>query len=128
MIEGRSGETPLFRLLCVLLLSATGGCSSTSTDFGQPLSITLTADRDVAVAGVDTVTFRYDAAGTDLVGIVLNFGDGQVDSLSAQGATTAGATREHLYSDPGTFFAVAEVLEAFGGSLADTVVIEVRSP
>jgi hypothetical protein len=128
MIEGTSGETHLFRLLGVLLFCAAGGCSSTSTDFGQPLSITLTADRDVAVAGVDTVTFRYDAAGTDLVGIVLDFGDGQVDSLSAQGATTAGATREHVYADPGTFFAVAEVLEAFGGSLADTVVIEVQSP
>jgi hypothetical protein len=128
MTERTTGAAPFLGLLGVLLLCWAGGCSSTSTDFGQPLSITLTADRDVAVAGADTVTFRYDAAGTDLVGIVLDFGDGQADSLSAQGATTAGATREHVYADPGTFFAVAEVIEAFGESLADTVVIEVQNP
>ncbi len=85
-------------------------------------------DKASGIAGVDGFTFRYDAAGRDLLGVVLNFGDGQADSLSTQGSTKAGATRSHIYELPGTYFAFARVLESFGAVLADTVMVEVRAP
>ena len=72
--------------------------------------------------------FHYEVTGTDLLGITLDFGDGQVDSLSAQGASRAGATRIHVYESAGTFSAHARAHEAFGAVRADTVVVEVRSP
>ena len=128
MFDRIEGLTILLCLMGVLLLWGVGACSSTTTDFGEPLSIALTVDRAVGVAGVDTFSFRYDATGTSLMGIVLEFGDGQADSLSAQGATSAGATRSHVYAVPGAFSAVATVLEAFGEARADTVVVEIQNP
>lgn len=121
---GFSTMIPL--LAGVLLLGL--GCSDSSIGGGNPLSITLTVDPVVGVAAVDTFTFQYDAEGTDLLGVVLDFGDGQVDSLSALGAVTAGATRLHVYEDPGTYSAIASVIEAVGATLADTVSVEVQLP
>lgn len=103
-------------------------CTDTSVGGGNPLSITLTVDPSVGTAAVDTFTFQYQAEGTDLLGVVLEFGDGQVDSLSALGAVTAGATRLHVYEDPGTYSAIASVIEAVGATLADTVSVEVQLP
>jgi hypothetical protein len=108
------------------LLLAGAGCTSTSTDSGEPLSITLTVDRTAGSAAVDTFTFQYSATGSELLGIVLDFGDGQVDSVAALGASRAGATRPHVYQTAGTFEAFARALEAFGSVLADTVVVEVQ--
>ena len=116
--------TPL--LAGVLLFGL--GCSDTSIGGGNPLSITLTVDPAVGAAAADTFTFQYEATGTDLLGVVLHFGDGQVDSLSALGAVTASATRLHTYEDPGTYSAIASAVEAVGGTLADTVSVEVQLP
>lgn len=110
------------------LLAVGMGCSSTSTDVGGVLSMTLTVDRTTGLAAVDTFSFHYEATGTELLGIVLDFGDGQVDSLSALGATRAGATRTHVYGSAGVFSASARVLDVLGVLRADTVVVEVQSP
>ena len=110
------------------LLAVASGCSSSSTDVGEPLSITLTVDRTTGLAAVDTFSFHYEATGTDILGVVLDFGDGQADSLSALGAARAGATRNHVYGSAVVFSASARVLEAFGDLLADTVVVEIESP
>jgi hypothetical protein len=115
-------------LLIAALLTVALGCSSSSTDAGEPLSITLTVDRTTGLAAVDTFSFHYEATGTDILGVVLDFGDGQADSLSALGAARAGATRNHVYGSAGVFSASARVLEAFGDLLADTVVVEIESP
>jgi hypothetical protein len=109
-------------------LTAAAGCSRTTTDVGEPLSITLTVDRTSGRAGVDAFTYHYEAAGTDLLGVVLDFGDGQVDSLAAQGAARAAATRSHVYASPGTYSAHARAMEAFGSVRADTVVVAVQAP
>ena len=108
------------------LLAGGMGCSSSSTDVGEPLSITLTVDRTTGLAAVDTFSFHYEATGTDILGVVLEFGDGQEDSLSALGAARAGATRNHVYGSAGVFSASARVLEALGALRADTVVVEVN--
>ncbi len=115
-------------LLAGTLLAVVTACSSSSTDAGGPLSITLTVDKTTGVAAVDTFSFHYEATGTDILGVVLEFGDGQADSLSALGAARAGATRTHVYGSAGVFSASARVLEAFGAVRADTVVVEIQSP
>ena len=101
-------------------------CSDSTADFGEPLSITLTVDRSSGTAGVDLFTFRYDASGSQLLGVVLEFGDGQADSVAGQGGSTARATRTHLYEIPGTYSANARVVEALGATLADTVVVQIQ--
>ena len=128
IIRGRISARYGFAALAVPVLFAASACSSTSTDVGGPLSIMLTVDRTSGRAGVDAFSFHYEATGTDLLGVVLEFGDGQVDSLAAFGAARAGATREHVYASPGTYLASARVQEAFGALRADTVQVEVQSP
>jgi len=124
-------KIPAYRSVAALaaaILAAAAGCSSASTDVGEPLSITLSVDRSSGAAAVDVFSFHYEATGTDLLGIVLEFGDGQADSLAAQGAARASATRSHVYETPGTYSASAWAHEALGATKADTVVVEVRSP
>jgi hypothetical protein len=98
------------------LVVCTSGCSSSSADFGGPLSITLTVDRTSGRATVDEFAFHYEASGTELLGVVLDFGDGQVDSLSAQGASRAGAIRIHVYELAGMFSATAREVPTQGRS------------
>ena len=118
---------PLGLVLLFLFLGPLS-CSTSTADVGKALSIELSVDRTSGVAGVDVFTFRYEASGQDLLGVVLEFGDGQADSLATLGSTTAGATRPHTYVDPGSYSAIARVLEAFGQLLADTVMVRVQTP
>jgi hypothetical protein len=118
----------LRRVAGFLPLSLCLACSSSSVEIGNPLTIELTVDRSTGVAGTDSFTFRYEATGKDLMGVVLAFGDGQADSLAARGATSAGATRTHVYDIPGSYAAFARAIESFGETLADTVLVEVQSP
>lgn len=124
----RDGHSAVVALLVGALLALGMGCTDTSTAIGGPLSITLTVDRATGLAGVDAFSFHLEATGTELLGIVLAFGDGQADSVSALGASSVGATRVHVYESPGTFSAVAHATESLGAVKADTVVVEVGVP
>lgn len=128
LIPGRTPARFGFAALAVSVVMAASACARTSTDVGEPLSITLTVDRTSGRAGLDTFSFHYEVAGTDLLGVVLDFGDGQVDSLAAMGAARAAATREHVYASPGTYSASAKAQEAFGNAKADTVTVVVQAP
>lgn len=125
---GGSRPAVLRSLAAFLPLSVVLACSSSSVEIGKPLAIELTVDRSIGVAAADTFTFRYEATGQNLLGVVLAFGDGQADSVAAQGATSAGAIRSHVYEFPGTYAAYARAIESFGEAMADTVVVEVQSP
>ena len=116
------------RLVLAGALTAAIGCSDSSTDIGESLSIVLTVDPSSGQAGADIFSFHYEATGTELLGIVLDFGDGDIDSLSAQGASSAAATRNHVYESVGVYSASALAFEALGASAADTVLVDVRSP
>jgi hypothetical protein len=112
--------------LAAMSLLGALGCSDTTVDIGNPLSISLTVDRTSGVAGVDTFTFQYSARGTGLLGVVLEFGDGQADSLATLGASEAGATRKHVYAEPGSYAASARAEEALGARRADTLMVQVQ--
>ncbi len=114
--------------LVLMALVGALACSGGSVEVGNPLTISLTVDRTVGTAAVDTFTFQYQATGTNLLGVVLEFGDGQADSLAGQGASSAGARRKHVYAEEGTYRAVARAEEAFGDEVSDTVLVEVRLP
>jgi hypothetical protein len=113
-------------VLSAALVAAGTACTDTSAGVGEPLTLRLTVDRTAGLAAVDTFTFQYEATGTDLLGVTLEFGDGQVDSLSTLGASSAAATRSHVYAAAGRYSAIARVIEALSSTLSDTVVVEVQ--
>ena len=108
----RMGAAFAQALLGGLLLLGIGACESTAGP-GYDTAVELSADR--TRAGVDEqITFRYDAQGRHLQGIVIAYGDGQADSILTYSAQTAGGNRVHRYQEPGTFAVRAEAIDASG--------------
>lgn len=111
--------------LCALVVAPLWlACSDVTFEGGGPLSITLSADQTAPTAG-GTVTFSYDAVGSILVGIILDYGDGTADSVAASGAQTAVGHLAHTYEAAGTFTAEATVLDNLQGSATAQVQIQV---
>ena len=127
MSNPESRRTGFLRLFCFLSLGAAFACSPAGTETGEPLSVELTVDRTSGEVGVDAFTFHLDATGRNLSSVVLEFGDGEGDSLAASGSTSAGMTRSHVYEAPGSYSAVARAVETSGEVLADTIVVTVQN-
>jgi len=92
----------------------------TACDWGattvRPTALILTVNRTSAPPG-QPFDFRYEAQGRSLAGLILDYGDGGLDSLGFSGAVTATGTRTHSYSAPGTYIVTGR-LEDFLGSTA----------
>ena len=120
------GARPLGRLvLPVLLAAAVVALASACEDdpFGSSLSVQLVGP-GTGVVG-EELTVRYDARGRSLVGVILAWGDGAVDSISTSGAQTAAGTRRHTYQMPGLFTVQARVEDALEGAKTAEVSIQV---
>ena len=76
--------------------------------------MTLEASHAAAQRG-DTVTFTVNATGNNLFGVVLEFGDSDVDQYATNGALTARVTFKHAYNAAGTFTVRAVVSDAIAG-------------
>jgi hypothetical protein len=101
-------------------LNACGDFSTTLRD----TKVTLTLDKTTAPR-TDSFRIRYEAEGRSLNRLILDYGDGVVDSLGLQGAVTATGFRFHRYQAPGQFL-VSGILEELGGvSVTETVSVTV---
>jgi hypothetical protein len=80
-----------------------------------PLEITLVADRTTAARG-DSILFTITAQGGTLLGIGIDWGDGQSLAIPTSGARTATTHQGHAYSESGTYNVLAEVTDAEAGS------------
>jgi hypothetical protein len=89
------------------------------------LTVSLQANTTVAVRG-DTVTFTVIAAGNNLFGVVMEYGDEATDRYATGGALSARVTFKHAYSDSGTFTARAVVSDAVAGDKDVTISIVVN--
>lgn len=98
------------RVSSMLVLVFLAGCGDFSTTI-RPTELTLTVDRAEAQPGQD-FEFYYQAQGRSMAGLILDYGDGAVDSLGFQGAVTATGRRSHSYENPGTYI-VSGTLEDF---------------
>lgn len=99
-------------------------CSSVTFVGGGDVSLTMTADPPSASTGQD-VTFSYDAVGSILVAIIMDYGDGTGDTLDTAGAQTASGRFVHAFETPGTFSVVGTIFDNLQGSASDTVVVQV---
>lgn len=102
-------------------------CSDVLFEGGGPLSITLSADKTTLVAG-DTVSFSYDAVGTILQGVIMQYGDGVSDSVSTSGAQTVQGHFVHVYPTAGTFTATATVYDGQQGTESAQATLQVSEP
>ncbi len=108
----------------VIALVVMGACREVTFEGGAPVSITLTSDRTTAKIGQDII-FDFDATGSILDGVTLEYGDGVADTVYASGAMTAHGQFLYAYASAGTFTAVGTAHDARQGPAMDTVIVQI---
>jgi PKD repeat protein len=111
---------PLSLSLAVALVS----CRQTTAP-PIAVSVSLVANTAVVPRG-DTVTFTVNAAGNNLVGVVIDYGDEAVDQYATGGALSARVTFKHVYSVAGNYTVRATVTDAISGEHEATVSVVVN--
>jgi PKD repeat protein len=115
----------LLTLAIVGIVGAAAGCLDDSITGTRPLSFTFTADQ-TTINALDVVRFDYTATGTQIVGVVADYGDGVADTAQAGGGTVStGGTFEHSFLAPGSFVVTGQV-QAANGTLTETITITVN--
>ena len=112
------------RLVLMLAIVGSVACRQSTAPPGE-VTVSLEVVPASALRG-DTVSFTVNAAGNNLVGIVVEFGDSEGDQYATSGALTARVTFKHAYSAVGTFSVRAIVTDAIGGEREATKSIVVN--
>ena len=71
------------------------------------------------------VVFEFRATGASLTRVVLDYGDGAVDSVEAFGASEASGSPTHAYAAPGTYRASASAVDAQRGTTMTAVTVTI---
>ena len=120
--ENMKATWPALALTTLMIVGS--ACLDDSITGTRPLSLSFTADPTSASVG-QTVTFRYAATGTRIQGVIVEYGDGSVDSVFTPGTVVeVEGVLQHEYEISGTFQSVGR-LETSQTFLADTVTIQV---
>ncbi len=103
-MERSTAQTrPRLALVAGMTLSAgLWGCNDITIPESRPTQITLEADHLQRPVGQE-FTFTYEGEGRNILGVVLLYGDGRMDSIPAFGSQTVGGRREHAYDTPGSY-------------------------
>jgi hypothetical protein len=116
-----------FAVLAVTLL-VTAACLDNSITGTRTLTIALTASA-TSVEIAETVTASVSATGTGLQGILIEWGDGVVDSLPLTGtAVSAQSNFDHEYQVVGSYTVVATAEDQSGGISDSTSVTVTAAP
>lgn len=107
-----------------IALVALMACRQTTEPPGEVV-VSLESSQATAQRG-DTVTFTVNAAGNNLFGVVVEFGDTGMDQYATNGALTARVTFKHAYESAGTFTVRAIVSDALAGNREATKSIVVN--
>lgn len=110
-------------LLCAICLLG-WGCSDTSFSLGGPLVLSISAVTPVAVT--DSLVVEFTIVGRNLLGLVVDYGDMQVDSVALLGAQTAGGRVRNLYAAPGQYTVTARVEDAVEGTVTEALVVTIN--
>jgi PKD repeat protein len=111
------------RALAVVVGVAAGwGCLDDSITGERPLTIQLTVAPASALV-TETVTATFEATGSGIQGVILDWGDGLVDSLVLSGRVVEAASDlDHIYGVSGTFTVTAIVEDQTGTDSASRTV------
>lgn len=110
--------------LGLTLLIATSACRQ-STEPPVPLTVSIQANTTVVPRG-DTVTFTVTAAGNNLFGAMIDYGDQTGDQYGTGGALSARITFKHAYDAAGTYTVTATVTDAVAGEREATIAVVVN--
>ena len=111
-------------LVGLTLVIATAACRQTTEPPGE-VTVSLQANTTVVPRG-DTVTFTVNAAGNNLFGAVIDYGDQTGDQYATGGALSARITFKHAYVSAGTFTVTAIVTDAVAGERGATIAVVVN--
>ena len=111
-------------VLAVVVLVATS-CLDNSITGVRSLTLTLTVEPATALVG-DSITFRYEATGTDLSTIQLDYGDGETGSVPSLGAGAVDMTGllKHAYAAAGSYVATGTAYDNTG-ALSQEVTVQI---
>jgi hypothetical protein len=112
-------------LLFVLMGVVISGCLEGGiVSVGGPVRLSLTVEKAEAPQGTPHV-FKMEAQGQQLLGLILDYGDGQVDSIPTAGAQTATHIEAYIYDKAGEYLVRARVEDQNGRSAQDSVMVSV---
>lgn len=106
---------PVLLLAAILMAGTLGGCSDSVVEVGNELSLELTGPASAPVS--DSLEVSFEVEGRRLLGLVLEYGDGAVDSVSFSGSQSAGGYRSHKYTEPGTYLVTGKVQDGVEGTI-----------
>ncbi len=117
--------SPLLRrgLLALGAALVLGACLDDVTGV-RPLTFSLEASPTTASVG-DSVSFEYEATGTGLAIIFLDYGDATADTLTFDAPLEIGGFLRHAYDSAGTYEVVG-IAVANAGQARDTVNVTVN--
>lgn len=102
-------------LVVAALVGGVWGCSDSLVDIGRELSLDFSGPPTTALS--DSLPVTYDVRGRSLLGMVVDYGDGSLDSLFFSGAQSAGGRVAHKYQEPGDYVVSGKVQDAVEGSI-----------
>lgn len=118
----------LLRISTMLLLSGLaasfGACSSDDVTFGGPLDLQISSNSPVSVG--DSLQVDFDVVGRNLLGMVVEWGDAELDSVFFSGAQTAAGRVRHLYGGEGTYILSARVLDQVEGNVIKELTVTIE--
>ena len=101
-----------------------GSCSSNEVTFGGPLELQIRSNSPVSVG--DSLQLDYDVVGRNLLGMVVEWGDAELDSVFFSGAQSAGGRVRHQYADEGTYTLMARVLDQVEGNTTKELTVTIE--
>jgi hypothetical protein len=118
---------PLYLFASFVAVGIAAGCLDDSITGTRPVSFTLVAEPASAPVG-DSITFTYTATGTSIYGVVINYGDGVIDTISAESPNQVERTESlrYAYASAGSFQVIGRV-ESAAGIRSDTVEVQVSA-
>lgn len=111
-------------LLFVVVAGIATACSTADLTFGGPLQMQLTSNAPVSVN--DSLRLDYEIIGRSLLGLVVQWGDSELDSLLFAGAQSAGGRAFHSYDSAGTYTIRATVLDQIQGSIGQELTVTIN--
>jgi hypothetical protein len=105
--------------LTVAVAASALACGDFSTTV-RPTEVTITPSLTTAKVG-QQIEFRYSAQGRSMAGLIIDYGDGGLDSIGLGGAVTATGFKNHTYGVPANYLVSAR-LEDFLQNSASTEV------
>lgn len=110
--------------LLLLVGVSAAACGSSSLDIGGPLTLSISAVSPVVVT--DSLILQFDVAGTALLGVVIDFGDMQIDSVPFLESQTAGGRRPHLYAAPGQYLITVRAEDRTQPSVTEQLTVTIN--